>query len=129
MNKEKVLEIVSQVYPKIEKFYGKSKFQECTPYIEIHKNIYSKYSGIDNAEGEQDDCHAEYDNIDNSISIYYPNMKSKKHIIETLIHEYQHYLQSPSWMKRYYKMGYSYSDHPYEIQAMAEEINWKKFVN
>ena len=44
MIKSKVQEIVNEVFPKIEEHYGFSKFQECTPYIELHKNIYEKYS-------------------------------------------------------------------------------------
>ena len=54
-------------------------------------------------------------------------MVSREHIIQTLVHEYQHYLQSPSWFKRYYDMGYGYNDHPYEVQAYAEEKNWELF--
>jgi|TARA_R110000765_G_scaffold27304_1_gene66397 hypothetical protein len=42
--------------------------------------------------------------------------------IETMVHEYQHYLQGGSsgacnWHDRYFEMGYSYEEHPYEIQA------------
>ena len=126
MTKEQVHQIVEEVYPKIEKFYGYSKFTpECTPYIELHHNIYARYSGEEEAQGEEDKCHAEYDRIDNSIVIYYPQMKDRKHIIQTLVHEYQHYLQSPSWMKRYYDMGYRYDNHPYEVAAYAEEKNYK----
>ena len=127
MTRKEVFNIISEVYPKIEKHYGFSKFEVCTPYIEVHHNIYARHSGEKDAEGEQDDCHAEYDRTDNSIVVYYPNMKSRKHIIETLVHEYQHYLQSPSWMDRYYKMGHSYDTHPYELAATAEEKNWKIF--
>ena len=85
------------------------------------------------SDGEDDDgalgeeCpDAEYDRIDNSIVIYYPQMTSRKQIIETLIHEYQHYLQSPSWFTRYYNMGFEYNNHPYEIAATKEELNWNK---
>ena len=42
LSKQEVQEIVNEVYPKIEKYYGISKFQECTPYVELHKNIYEK---------------------------------------------------------------------------------------
>tara|TARA_R110000803_G_C11986495_1_gene321363 strand:+ start:1422 stop:1805 length:384 start_codon:yes stop_codon:yes gene_type:complete len=126
MTRTQVAEVIKEIYPKVEQHYGHSKFQECSPYVEIHHNIYARYSGEVGAQGEQDDCHAEYDRIDNSIIIYYPNMQNKKHIIETLIHEYQHYLQSPSWMSRYYKMGYDYSNHPYEKAATLEELNWNK---
>ena len=129
MTREEVHQIVEEVYPKIEKYYGYSKFTpECTPYIELHHNIYARYSGEEDAQGEEDKCHAEYDRIDNSIVIYYPQMKDREHIIQTLVHEYQHYLQSPSWMKRYYDMGYRYDTHPYEVAAYAEEKNYKIFA-
>ncbi len=125
---QEVKKVIEEVYPKIEAHYGYSKFtSESTPNVETHYNIYARYSGEENAQGEQDGCHAEYDRLDNSIVVYWPNMKSRKHIIETLVHEYQHYLQSPSWMKRYYNMGYRYDNHPYEIAANDEEKNWKIF--
>ena len=128
MTLKEVKKVIEEVYPKIEAHYGYSKFTpECTPYVETHYNIYARYSGEENAQGEEDGCHAEYDRLDNIIVIYWPNMKSRKHIIETLVHEYQHYLQSPSWMKRYYDMGYRYDNHPYEVAAYAEESNWKIF--
>ena len=129
MKLKTVQKIINEVYPKIEKHYGFSKFiPECTPYVETHYNIYARYSGEAEAEGEQDDCHAEFDRTDNSIVIYYPNMTSREHIIQTLVHEYQHYLQSPSWFKRYYDMGYHYGNHPYEVQAYGEEKNWVLFT-
>ena len=129
MIKEKVQNIVDEVFPKIEKHYGFSKFQECTPYVELHKNIYEKYSGEEGASGDEDGCHAEYCSMMNEISIYYPNMKSRKMIIETLIHEYIHYLQSPTWFKRYYdQYGHDYTTHPYEIEATSFENDYKLFI-
>jgi predicted GTPase len=128
MTLQEVEKVIQEVYPKIEAHYGHSKFTpECTPYVETHYNIYARYSGEEEAQGEEDGCHAEYDRMDNSIVIYWPNMKSRKHVIETLVHEYQHYLQSPSWMKRYYDMGYRYDNHPYEVAAYKEENNWEIF--
>jgi len=124
-----VEKIVNEVLPRIEKHYGFSKFSpECTPYIEYEESIYQRLSGEedDGITGEESP-HAEFDRMDNSIVLYYPNMVSRKHIIQTLIHEYQHYLQSPLWMKRYYTMGYNYNNHPYEIQAYNEEKNWILF--
>ena len=59
MTREEVHQIVEEVYPKIEKYYGYSKFTpECTPYIELHHNIYARYSGEEDAQGEEDKCHA-----------------------------------------------------------------------
>ena len=128
MTRKEVNKIVKEVLPKIEKHYGFSKFQECTPYVELHYNIYEKYSGIKGMKGDEDGCHAEYCNVNNEITIYYPNMKDRKHVIQSLVHEYQHYLQSPSWFKRYYNMGHDYVSHPYEIAAYAEEKNWEIFA-
>ena len=66
------------------------------------------------SQGDEDSCHFEYCSMLNEISIYYPQMKSRKMVIQTLIHEYIHYLQSPTWFKRYYNMGHDYVSHPYE---------------
>ena len=128
MIKSKVQKIVDEVLPKIEEHYGFSKFQECTPYVELHRNIYEKYSGEEGARGDEDGSHAEYCSDKNEITIYYPNMKSKKMIVETLIHEYIHYLQSPIWFKRYYNMGHDYTTHPYEIEATSFEKDYKLFI-
>ena len=129
MTKDKVLKIIDELFPKIETHYGFSKFQECTPYVELHRNIYEKYSGEEGASGDEDGCHAEYCSMMNEISIYYPNMKSRKMIIETLIHEYIHYLQSPTWFKRYYdQYGHDYTTHPYEIEATSFEKDYKLFI-
>ena len=130
MKLKDIQKIVEEVFPKIENYYGYSKhFPEVTPYIEYETSIYGRLSGEedDGTMGEETP-EAEFDRIDNSIVLYYPKMKSKKHIVETLVHEYQHYLQSPLWMKRYYTMGYNYNDHPYEVQAYNEEKNYKLFI-
>ena len=130
MTLKEIKQIVKEVYPKIEKYYGYSKFfPEVTPYIEYETSIYGRLSGEedDGSMGEESPD-AEFDRIDNSIVIYYPKMKSKRHIVETLVHEFQHSLQSPLWMKRYYTMGYDYNDHPYEVQAYNEEKNYKLFI-
>ena len=127
MTKEEVQKIVDEVYPKIEKHYGISKFQECTPYVELHRNIYEKYSGEEGMEGDENGCHAEFCDMLNEITIYYPNMKDREMVIKSLVHEYQHHLQSPIWFKRYYTMGHDYISHPYEIEATNEEKNWVLF--
>ena len=127
MTKEEVQKIVDEVYPKIEKHYGISKFQECTPYVELHRNIYEKYSGEEGMEGDENGCHAECCDMLNEITIYYPNMKDREMVIKSLVHEYQHHLQSPIWFKRYYTMGHDYISHPYEVEATNEEKNWVLF--
>ena len=127
MDIQKIKLIVKEILPKIRLKYGYSKFAETTPYVEYEKSIYARLAGEDDDGALGEECpDAEYDRIDNSIVIYYPQMTSRKQIIETLIHEYQHYLQSPSWFTRYYNMGFEYNNHPYEIAATKEELNWNK---
>ena len=127
MNKKEVKEIVDVVYPLIQQFYGKSKFNSKIPKVKYHYNIYARITGIPEAEGECSPA-AEFERETNTIWIYYPEAISKEWVIQTLIHEYQHYLQSPLWMKRYYSMGYNYDNHPYELAATKAESNWKIFA-
>jgi len=87
MTLEAIQSIVEEVYPKIEKHYGLSKFfPECTPYIEYETSIYGRLSGEedDGTTGEETP-HAEFDRMDNSIVIYYPKMESREHIVQTLV--------------------------------------------
>lgn len=125
MKLKSVQKIVKEVLPKIQDFYGISNHHDEFPYIIYDESIYDIQSS---KKKEKEETQAEFIFDDNEIVIYYPQMKSKKHIIQTLIHEYQHYLQSPSWFTRYYNMGYNYNDHPYEVFAYNEEKNWKMFV-
>ena len=101
--------------------YGYSKHHDTYPYLEFQPYVYSVYT-------EDDNPIAEYIFDYNTIVIYYKNINSVEDLAQTIVHEYQHYLQSPSWMTRYYNMGYNYSDHPYEIAAFEEEKNYKKVL-
>ena len=101
--------------------YGYSKFHNSTPYLEFQPYVHSVYTKDDNPE-------AEYIFDYNTIVIYYKNIQDAEHLAQTIVHEYQHYLQSPSWMTRYYNMGYNYSDHPYEVAAFKEESNFKMVI-
>ena len=124
MNKNRILKIANNVYPKIRAYYGLGK-QEYPP-IEVHKNILVRLTGEPEAEGEPAD--AEYDRKENKLFLYSDFINSTEDIIRGIIHEYVHFLQSGSWMKRYYKMGHDYFSHPYEISAKKEEEKWKMFV-
>lgn len=118
MHLAKVRRLSYKFLEKIEKIYGYSKFHECSPYLEFEPYLFSKYTGENNTE-------AEYNFENNSIILYYRLIRDEQHLAETLIHEYQHYLQSPSWFTRYYNMGYCYSDHPYEVAAFNAEKDWR----
>ncbi len=104
------------------KHYGQSKYQKTYPYLQIEDSVYCDTTSSFNLMGE-------YCNINNTLTVYWQNIDSTENLIKTLIHEYQHYLQSPSWMTRYYNMGYNYYNHPYEIAAYKEEENWKVLLS
>ena len=93
MTKEEVQTIVDEVYPKIEKHYGTSKFHNCTPYVELHHNIYLRIIGEDLEMNDDDypteveefgecDPAAEFDRDDNTIVVYHPKMKDRKDVIQ-----------------------------------------------
>tara|TARA_R110002050_G_scaffold119660_1_gene237512 strand:- start:195 stop:569 length:375 start_codon:yes stop_codon:yes gene_type:complete len=124
MVKNKIVDIVNKVYPKIVGWYGEGKKQ--LPSVEIHKNILVRLTGELDAEGEPAD--AEYDRKENKLFIYSDYNNSTEDVIRSIIHEYTHYLQSGSWMKRFYDIGYSYDNHPYEIDAKLAEEDWKMFA-
>jgi Zn-dependent peptidase ImmA (M78 family) len=112
VTKKQIVEYVEKYIVEVENHYGLSKHQQTSPHIYLSKDI------IDDIKGE-------YCYLFNEITIYYNNIGSLEELIRTVIHEYQHYLQSPSWMTRYYRMGYDYSNHPYEVAAYNEEENWE----
>ena len=121
---DQILKIANKVYPNIRAHYGLGKKEY--PPIEVHKNVLVRLSGEPDAEGEPAD--AEYDRETNKLFIYSDYNNSVEDVIRSIIHEYVHYLQSASWMGRYYKMGYDYTNHPYELKASKEEENWKMFA-
>ncbi len=125
MDNNQILKIANRVYPKIRDYYGAGK--RSFPPIEIHRNIFARLSGEPEMEGD-DPAEAEFDRKSNKIFLYSDYINNAEDIIRGIIHEYVHFLQSGSWMNRYYKMGYKYDNHPYEISAKKEEENWKKFA-
>lgn len=120
MTQKEIKKIVFEVYEKITKHYGESNHQQSIPYVVFEDSPYD--------DADDPDLIGEYCSMMNEIVVYWKNISSPEVLIRTMVHEYQHYLQSPSWMTRYYKMGYGYDNHPYEIQAYNEEENWVKFV-
>lgn len=111
---EQLIDYANKYYDAVEEVYGHSKHHTTTPHV---------YLCEDQLEGG---TKGEYCYLINEITIYYNNIHSHEELIRVLIHEYQHYLQSPSWFTRYYRMGYRYDNHPYEVAAYKEEENWKQ---
>ena len=121
MTRNEILEVTEKVYNKVMDYYGESKHHQTPPYIAIEDTPFSD-------EEVPKDLYGEYCSMMNEVTLYWKNIPSLEVLIRTLVHEYQHYLQSPSWMKRYYNLGHTYDTHPYEVAAFNEEENWKTFV-
>ena len=117
-----------RVYDDIKNHYGRSKYQHEFPEVELHHNIYVRITGCEEAEGDCDPD-ADFERGTNTIWIYWPKASSPQWIAETILHEYTHYLQDGEEMKRMYdEDGYEYNTHPYELEAIAAEKNWKLFA-
>jgi hypothetical protein len=70
----------------------------------------------------------------NKITIHYNNCNKLKDIIQTVIHEYTHYLQPVKSSYNKLLQKYGYDDHPMEIEARDMEKNyyqdcWNKIKN
>ena len=121
MTRKEIQEVTEKVYNNIINKYGESKYHDSLPFVAIEDTPYSD-------EEVPKDLYGEYCAMLNEITLYWKNIPSLEMLARTLVHEYQHYLQSPSWMNRYYKMGYNYNDHPYEVAAFNEEENWMQVI-
>jgi len=89
--------------------YGKSKNRDYWPELCL------TYNPDDPVQGE-------FLGETDEIVINMAQCKTIRDAIETMVHEYQHYLQGGTtgacdWHTRYYDMGYDYENHPYEVQA------------
>ena len=126
MNIEVTQIIINQVYSKIKEYYGKGSLDY--PKLELHKDIYARLSGDEEAEGEHSTTSkAQYDDETNIIYIYYPNMVNEEDVIRSIIHEYTHYKQDHKLFKQYRDM-YSYNENPIEIEAHKNEEDWQLFI-
>jgi hypothetical protein len=128
LTKENCQNIINKVYSKIKNHYGLSKFHTEFPEVKIHHNIYARITGIEGMEGECDPD-ADFERETNTIWIYYPKAINEQWITETILHEYTHYLQDGKEFQRLYdEEGYEYINHPFELEAIAAEKNWKLFL-
>ena len=107
--------------------FGLSKHYEHYPYVEI--------------DMFEENPMGEFIHDNNEIIIYPKAMENMDDFVSTVIHEYTHYMQSPSWYTRYANRktelsaeefatyllrGESSLDHPYEIQA--EQIATNNYI-
>ena len=125
MSPDEVQSIISKVYPKIKKYYGKGKLDY--PIIDTsYKNTYAMHSGEPEAEGEHSATSiAEYNM--GTIYLYLPNIKDEEGLVRAIIHEYTHYTQDSELFAKYRDM-YSYDKDPTEIEAHKNEEDWYLFI-
>lgn len=112
---------INRVFDWCVKYYGKSKYYKSYPTLVISYSKKSDYHG----EFFIDD--SDLDSIELELILYVNNLSSNKQIVQTMIHEYQHYLQNPSWLTRHYRTK-SYENNPYELQAEKEANQTYKLV-
>ena len=122
ISKNNVQAIVDRILPQIIDTKGTGK--QGKPKVELHSDIYARYSGIDNMTGEESkSSKAEWVHQDNTIYIYYPNMVNEEDVIRSVLHEFEHTLQDPKQNDEYRAKGYE--KNPNEISARKAELDWE----
>jgi len=115
LNKEKAIARASILLPHIIREFGTSKHDDRIPLIRT----------------KRDKCDVgEYNFLKCRITIHHNQVKSKKELIKTVLHEYKHYLQCPYRFQNHLNRGSDYWTHPMEVAARAfEKKYWKNFKN
>ena len=127
MSEEEVQSIVSRVYPQIVNDRGPAH-KPGVPKIELHADIYARYSDTPGMEGEvSGEAKAEFVDEDNAIYVYFPNMTSEEDIIRSILHEYEHARQDPKIYDKFRELGFDGLDNPYEKAARKAEEGWRKY--
>lgn len=96
------------------KKFGESKYHDEIPLVLVETTL----DGITS----KDPIKGEYDPYDNYIWVSSSKNRSVRQYARTVLHEYRHYTQHPSWIRRYLSVvGHKKS--PYEREATAFEEN------
>jgi F0F1-type ATP synthase gamma subunit len=125
MDKQEILDIANEAYPKIVEYFGKGK--QSIPEIEVYRNVFVDLTGDEDAEGE-DTPSGRYDRDAGKISLYSDYIPDKEELLRALIHEYTHYLQPEGLDTKYYNQGYTYKNNPAELEALRAEEKWHLFA-
>ena len=127
VSREEVQSIVDRVFPQIVENRGPGR--QGVPKIELHADIYARYSGTPGMRGEvSKEAKAEFVDEENAIYVYYPNMTSEEDIIRSILHEYEHAHQDPKKYEMYREQGFDGLDNPYEVDARRAEEKWRKYL-
>ena len=127
MSMDEVQSIVDRVYPQIVNDRGPA-YRPGVPKIELHADIYARYSDEPGMEGEvSGEAKAEFVDEDNAIYVYFPNMTNEEDVIRSLLHEYEHACQDPEKYEEWRKKGYDGQSNPLEVEARDAEEKWIKY--
>ncbi|MAZ31211.1 MAG: hypothetical protein CMP57_03850 [Flavobacteriales bacterium] len=121
-NGSQIEKLIKRVYPKIVRDLGGESKQ-----IEVHDNMWDRLGAVavDNLKEEQGNPFAEYEPNDDIIYIYSEVANTAEQVIRSLLHEHTHTIQDQKEFKKLYDKGYKYSNHPFELEALQSEEDWK----
>ena len=125
LSHRKIVSIIKKVYPQIVKdLGGKAK------KVEVYENIWDRIGAVavEDLIEEQGNPNAQYDPDADIIYIYSDVTNTPEQIIRSLLHEHTHTIQDQKEFKKLYDAGYEYSNHPFELEALEAEKNWKNYL-
>ena len=123
-------------YKKLE-YIGEKVINWCVDKFGLSKH-YNDYPYVEIDMVETNNPLGEFISDNNEIIIYPKAINNMDEFIGTIIHEYTHYMQSPSWYTRYLNnltideviKNLPSPSHPYEIEAdEVAKKNMKKCKN
>jgi hypothetical protein len=127
MSEEDVQSIVDRVFDQIVDDRGVPP--QGKPKTSLHTDIYERHSGIAGMKGEvSEEAKAEFDDKDNAIYVYFPNMTSEEDVIRSLLHEFEHAHQDPKEYEMYREAGFDGQNNPLEVKAFAAEKRWENYL-
>ena len=124
LNQRQIEKLIQKVYPKIVKELG----GEAKP-VEVYDKIWDRLGAVavDDLKREQGNPNAQYNPDDDIIYIYSEVTNNVEQVIRSLLHEHTHTIQDQKEFKKLYDKGYEYSNHPFELEALEAEKDWKKY--
>ena len=124
LNQRQIEKLIQKVYPKIVKELG----GDAKP-VEVYDNMWDRLGAVavDDLKREQGNPNAQYNPDDDVIYIYSEVTNNVEQVIRSLLHEHTHTIQDQKEFKKLYDKGYEYSNHPFELEALEAEKDWKKY--
>jgi hypothetical protein len=124
LNQSQIERLIKRVYPQIVKDLG----GDVKP-VEVYDNIWDRLGAVavDDLKEEQGNPNAQYDPDADIIYIYSEVTNTPEQIIRSLLHEHTHTIQDQKEFKKLYDKGYEYSNHPFELEALEAEKDWKRY--